>query len=68
MEWCDEAAVAHWTQESSETSILGGSTPQAPRVGTPIESESSFGSPAEKSIPPAAHPIQERTAVQMMMW
>jgi hypothetical protein len=50
------------------TSFLGGSTPAASGVRTAIQGESSFGKSTQQSNSRSAHPIDERTAIQMTMW
>lgn len=51
----------------ARTSLLGASTPTASGVRTAIKSKPSVGSSTQQSNPRAAHPIDERTALQMMM-
>jgi hypothetical protein len=50
------------------TSLLGRSTPTASGVRKAIQGESSFAGSTQQSNPRAAHPIDERTAIQMTMW
>ena len=51
----------------ARTSVLGRSPPTASRFRTAIQGESSFGGSTQQSNSRASHPIDERTALQMMM-
>ena len=50
------------------TFLLGRSTPTASGVRKAIQGESSFAGSTQQSNPRAAHPIDERTAIQMTIW
>lgn len=68
MEWCDEAAVAHGTQESPEPPSWEQAHHKLQESGRLSKVDHPSEAQRKKSILPGAHPIHERTAVQMTMW